>query len=215
MESLRSLFNVFLHLDKHLDSLVSQYGAWAYALIFIIIFCETGLIVMPFLPGDSLLFAAGAIAAASSQFNVNVVAVIIFVAAVIGDAVNYTVGGRVGASREKVAKLIKQEHLDRTAAFFEKYGGKAIVIARFVPIVRTVAPFLAGVGSMSYGKFFAWNVAGAALWVLLFVYGGFFFGNLPIVKDNFSLVILGIIVVSLIPAFIETVRARKASLRAL
>lgn len=212
MELLSQIIDIFLHLDKHLDSLVVTFGPWTYAILFLIVFCETGLVVTPFLPGDSLLFATGAVAAASPSFNVHIAATLVLVAAIVGDAVNYSVGAFVGNSRERISRLIKAEHLERTAKFFDKYGGKTIVIARFVPIVRTVAPFLAGVGTMQYPKFLMWNVLGAVLWVGLFTYAGYFFGNLEFVRKNFTLVILAIIVISLIPPVLETLKARRERL---
>jgi membrane-associated protein len=179
-----------------------------YAILFVIVFCETGLVVTPFLPGDSLLFAVGAIAAGeNAQLNVVVAMVILLVAAIPGDTVNYWVGNLAGHKVvAKFPRLIKQKHLDRTHEFFERYGGKTIIIARFVPIVRTLAPFVAGVGAMTYARFMVYNVVGAFLWVLLLVPAGYFFANIPVVKQNFSLVILGIIVVSILPAVFEFFR---------
>src|SRR5687768_13976876 len=180
VDFLRGIVDFILHIDVHLALLVSQYGTWTYAILFLIIFCETGLVVTPFLPGDSLLFAAGALAAAS-DLNVGLMFVLLTIAAILGDAVNYTIGKTVG---EKLfdgrIRYLRREHLDRTHAFYEKYGGKTIIIARFVPIVRTFAPFVAGMGSMSYGKFAAYNVGGAILWIGSLLSAGFLFGNLPI-----------------------------------
>lgn len=205
MEFITFLVDFILHIDVHLDELIQNYGSLTYLILFLIVFCETGLVVTPFLPGDSLLFAAGAFAGRGSLDFLSV-AVLIFVAAVLGDAVNYHIGAYLGIDRER--PLIKRAYLERTQAFYEKYGGKAIIFARFVPIVRTFAPFLAGVGAMKYRQFFLYNVAGALLWVTLFVGGGFIFGEIPAVKKNFTLVIFGIIIVSVLPAVIEVLRAR-------
>ena len=208
VDFLRGVLDFILHIDVHLSVLVSQYGTWTYAILFLIIFCETGLVVTPFLPGDSLLFATGTLAA-GAELNVYVLFALLTVAAVLGDAVNYWVGHRVG---EKLfdgrIPYLKQAHLDRTHAFYEKYGGKTIVIARFVPIVRTFAPFVAGAGSMSYGKFAMYNITGAVLWIGSMLFGGYLFGNIPVIKENFGLVVIGIIVVSIIPAVVEVFRAR-------
>lgn len=204
------LIDFIIHIDKHLDAIVLQYGVWAYTILFIIVFCETGLVVTPLLPGDSLLFAAGAIAARGS-LDVYILSLIIFIAAVLGDAVNYAIGNYIGPRvfSYQDSKIFKRQYLDRTQRFFEKYGGKAIVIARFVPIVRTFAPFLAGVGKMSYPKFALYNVAGAVLWVGLFVFAGFLFGEMPFVKNNFTAVIMAIIVISVAPVVFEALKARK------
>jgi membrane-associated protein len=203
--------DLFVHIDKHLTALVAQYGTTTYALLFLVVFCETGLVVTPFLPGDSLLFAAGAIAS-KGALDIHLLAALLFVAAVIGDAVNYAVGRAIGPQvfERKGSRIFKPEYLSRTQRFFEKYGSKTIVFARFVPIVRTFAPFLAGVGTMSYPKFAAYNIFGAFTWVGLFAYGGFFFGSQPWVEKNFKVVILAIIVLSILPAVIEVLRARRA-----
>lgn len=205
--------DLFLHLDETFASAVAAYGGWIYAILFLIIFCETGLVITPFLPGDSLLFAAGAFAAAGS-INVFVTAGLLFVAAVLGDAVNYKIGRRVGA-RAEVGKLfgitIKQEYIDKTKRYYEKYGAKTIVIARFIPIIRTFAPFVAGVGSMPYATFARFNVLGAILWVGLFITAGYLFGNIPVIKHNFEIVILAIIFVSILPAIIEYLREKRRS----
>lgn len=211
MDFLLQLADFFIHIDKHLGVIISSYGAWTYLLLFIVVFCETGLVVTPFLPGDSLLFAAGAFAA-RGYFEVYSLAFILLTAAVAGDAANYTIGKYIGPKvfEYQDSRIFKRQYLDRTQAFYEKYGGKAIVIARFVPIVRTFAPFLAGVGEMSYPRFAFYNVSGAILWVGLFVFGGYFFGELPFVENNFSLVIAVIIVISVLPAVFEAWRAKKA-----
>jgi membrane-associated protein len=210
MHYLLYLFDFILHIDVHLDAITQNYGTLTYLILFLIVFCETGLVVMPLLPGDSLLFAAGAIAA-RGNIDVNAVAAVIFVAAVLGDAVNYAVGAYVGPRvfQKKDSRIFKQAYIERTQAFFNKYGGKAIIFARFVPVVRTFAPFLAGVGTMSYAKFAAYNIAGALAWVGLFVYGGYMFGETPLVKKNFTLVIIAIIIVSVLPAVFNIWQARR------
>lgn len=210
MEFITWFIDFFVHIDKHLEELVRSYGVTTYVLLFLIVFCETGLVITPFLPGDSLLFAAGAIASKGS-LNVNLMALLLFIAAVIGDAVNYAVGRFIGPKvfERKNSRIFKQEYLSRTQRFFDKYGAKTIIFARFVPIVRTFAPFLAGVGTMSYPKFATYNVVGAAAWVGIFTYLGFFFGSTPIVEKNFKLVILAIIVLSILPAVIEVIKARR------
>jgi membrane-associated protein len=213
MEYLKKLLDIILHLNTHLDGLVAEYGAWVYAILFVIVFCETGLVVTPFLPGDSLLFAVGAIAAIpDSKLNLLLAMLVLLVAAILGDTVNYWVGNLAGHKLvARFPRLIKQKHIDRTHEFFERYGGKTIIIARFVPIVRTFAPFVAGVGAMTYRRFMAYNVAGALLWVLLITPAGYFFANIPVVKKNFSLVIIGIIVVSTLPAVFEFFREWRRS----
>jgi len=203
------LVDFILHLDVHLDELVANYGIWIYVILFLIIFCETGLVVMPLLPGDSLLFAAGAVAA-SGRLDVGLLCLLLIVAAILGNAVNYWVGRVAGVElQRRFPRLIRQQYLDKTHAYFERYGGKTVVIARFVPIVRTVAPFAAGVGQMSHLRYQAYNVAGSMLWVLLLVPAGYFFANVPIVKENFSAVVIGIIVLSVLPAVVEFVRERR------
>lgn len=212
MDWLREAFHHFTHLDQTLGDLVRQYGAWSYGILFVIVFAETGLVVTPFLPGDSLLFAAGALAGLGS-IRLDLAAGVLIVAAILGDTVNYWIGQYLGHRLLAWGRLIRKEHIDRTHAFFEKYGGKTIIIARFVPIVRTFAPFVAGVGEMTYSRFLAYNVIGALLWVFVCVGLGYLFGNLPLVKNNFSLVILAIIVISIMPAVIEFIRARRAAPR--
>lgn len=209
MEFLQQAVEVFLHLDRHLTEITSQYGTWTYAILFLIIFAETGLVVTPFLPGDSLLFAAGAIAALGG-LDVRVLVLLLVVAAILGDTVNYWIGARIGrrAFRGDI-RFIKQEYLLRTEHFYEKHGGKTIILARFVPIIRTFAPFVAGVGIMEYRRFLLFNVVGGVVWVTLFTLAGYFFGNLPVVKQNFSLVVLAIIVLSVLPIVIEVVKARR------
>ena len=209
MELLKDFVDLFLHLDRHLSELISTYGTWTYAILFLIVFCETGLVVTPFLPGDSLLFAAGTFAALGA-LDPWVLFVLLTIAAIIGDTVNYWIGKRIGpAAFSGRFKLLNQGHLRKTEAFYEKHGGKTIIMARFVPIIRTFAPFVAGVGTMEYRRFLVFNVVGAVLWVGLFVFGGYLFGNIPAVRENFTLVILGIIVISVLPIVIEWVRNRR------
>lgn len=209
MTWIKDFIQYILHLDDVLPVLAAQYGVWIYAILFLVIFCETGLVVTPFLPGDSLLFAAGAVAAAApDSMNVHYLVIILIIAGILGDGVNYHLGAALGHKVRNGNRFIKKEHLDRTHAFYEKYGAKTIIFARFVPIVRTFAPFVAGVGEMSYRKFFTYNVIGAVVWVVSLTYLGYALGNVPIVKKNFELVILAIIVISLLPAVIEVIRAR-------
>lgn len=208
---LRQFIDLFLHLDRHLTELVAQYGTWTYAILFLIVFAETGFVLTPFLPGDSLLFAAGAIAALG-PLDPWFLGLLLIAAAIIGDTVNYLVGKWVGPKAfSGDVKWLRKDYMDRTHAFFERHGGKTIILARFVPIVRTFAPFVAGVGTMTYRRFLAYNVIGAVLWVTLFVGAGYFFGNLPQVKKNFSLVILGIIVLSVLPIALEMFKGWRAS----
>jgi membrane-associated protein len=207
MEQLKFLVDLFLHLDEHLANIITQYGTWTYAILFIIIFMETGFVVTPFLPGDSLLFAAGTLAPLSG-LNIWLIIVLLMIAAIAGDTVNYWIGHYLGERAYNI-KWIKKEYLDRTHAFFQKHGGKTIFLARFVPIVRTFAPFVAGMGKMSYSYFFSYNVFGGIVWVLLFTLLGYFFGNLEFVKKNFELVIIAIIVISVVPAVWEALKARR------
>lgn len=201
MDFLKSAIDLFLHLDEYLQTIITNYGAWTYGILFVVIFVETGLVIMPFLPGDSLLFAAGTFAALGS-FNVWGLIGLLAVAAVLGDAVNYSIGHYLG-ERAYSIKWIKKEYLDKTHAFFEKHGGKAIFLARFVPIVRTFAPFVAGIGKMSYAYFATYNVVGGITWVVIFTLLGYFFGNIPFVKKNFELVIIVIILISVLPMVFE------------
>ncbi len=207
MELINSLIEFVLHLDRHLFDLVGAYGSWVYGILFVVIFAETGFVVTPFLPGDSLLFAAGAIAA-TEALNPHIISLILIIAAILGDTVNYAIGFYIGPKvfSKPRSLLFNPEHLERTHRFYEKYGGKTIIIARFIPIIRTFAPFVAGIGKMSYLHFVFYNVFGGIFWVLVFVYAGFFFGNLPMVKRNFSLIIIAIIIISVIPVFIEFIR---------
>jgi len=213
VDLLLQLVDFVLHLDVHLDELVANYGTWIYAILFLIIFCETGLVVLPLLPGDSLLFAAGAVAA-SGRLDIVGLCILLVTAAILGNAVNYWVGRLAGHElQRRFPRLIKQQYLDRTRAYFERYGGKTVIIARFVPIVRTVAPFAAGVGQMTHLRYQLYNITGSVLWVLLLVPAGYFFANVPIVKENFSAVIIGIIIISVLPAVIEFVRERSRTVR--
>jgi membrane-associated protein len=209
VELLKDGLDLFLHLDRHLAEITRAYGGWTYAILFLIVFCETGLVVTPFLPGDSLLFAAGGIATLGG-LSPALLCVLLALAAILGDTVNYHVGRFIGP-RAFSGKLrfLKQEHLERTRAFYARHGAKTIVLARFVPIIRTFAPFVAGVGIMDYRRFLAYNVAGGVLWVVLFVYAGYLFGNIPAVQQNFTLVILAIIALSVLPIAIEIVRGQR------
>ncbi|OQP32477.1 MULTISPECIES: DedA family protein [Pantoea] len=212
MEFVHFLVDFILHIDVHLAELVAQYGIWIYAILFLILFCETGLVVTPFLPGDSLLFVAGALAALpGNDLNVHLMAALLVVAAVLGDAVNYTIGRLFGERlfSNPNSRLFRRSYLDKTHAFYDRHGGKTIILARFVPIVRTFAPFVAGMGHMSYRHFALFNVAGALAWVLLFSYAGYLFGDLPVVQENLKLLIVGIIVVSVLPGVIEVWRHRR------
>ncbi len=210
MEFFAQVVDFIVHIDVHLDQIIRSYGAWTYAILFAIVFCETGLVVTPLLPGDSLLFAVGTFAALGS-LRLDLTIVLLTIAAILGDTVNYWIGAKVGPRvfHGENVRFLNRKHLDRTHEFYEKYGGKTIIIARFVPIVRTFAPFVAGIGRMSYRRFLAYNVVGGVLWILLFVLGGYFFGNLPVVRRNFTLVIMAIIVLSILPAVVEFVRQRR------
>ncbi|MFZ5797698.1 MAG: DedA family protein [Desulfobulbaceae bacterium] len=212
MELLLTFIDIILHIDAHLGELIADVGVWIYLVLFVIVFCETGLVVTPFLPGDSLLFAAGAFAAAGA-LHVGWIIGLLVAAAIIGDAVNFYLGQAVGARILDFwgGRLVRREHLERTHRFYEKHGGKTIIIARFMPIIRTFAPFVAGIGDMAYRRFAMFNVSGALLWVFSMVGGGYFFGNLPLVKRHFSLVILAIIILSCMPAVIEWLRHRRAT----
>jgi membrane-associated protein len=213
MDVLLQVVDLFLHLDVHLNEWADKAGPWLYLILFLIVFCETGLVVTPFLPGDSLLFAVGALASVdTSPIELPYMAVLLIVAAVLGDAVNYAIGQRIGpvVFHSEGSRFLNKQHLTRTAQFYEKHGGKTIFLARFVPIIRTFAPFVAGIGRMRYTYFATYNVAGGITWVLLFLLGGYWFGQLPTVKQNFHIVILAIIVISVIPVVVEYVRARQA-----
>jgi membrane-associated protein len=209
MELVRDLVDVFLHLDLHLAEIIASYGSWTYAILFLIVFCETGLVVTPFLPGDSLLFAVGALAALGS-LNVVVLFALLTAAAIIGDSVNYWIGHSVGPRvfHRDDMRLLNREHLERTQLFYQRHGGKTIVIARFLPIIRTFAPFVAGIGSMAYPRFMLYNVLGALLWVTIGLAAGYVFGNIPAVRDHFTLVIVAIVAISLVPVVAESSRRR-------
>ncbi|MFH0862604.1 MAG: DedA family protein [Candidatus Altiarchaeota archaeon] len=210
MDILSWFVDFIIHLDRHLGQLIQEFGAWTYIILFLIIFCETGLVIMPFLPGDSLLFTAGAFAATGS-FNVFWLFIVLTVASIIGDTVNYWAGKYVGPNLKwEGRRLINKEYLERTERFYERHGGKTIILARFVPIIRTFAPFVAGIGSMRYPVFLTYNLVGGILWNAIFIFAGYFFGNMPVVRDNFTLVIFAIIFVSLIPPFMEFMNHRKA-----
>jgi membrane-associated protein len=208
MELIQLAIDFILHVDDHLQELINAYGSWTYAILFLIVFCETGLVITPFLPGDSLLFAAGALTVGTT-LNVHLLVILLITAAIIGDAVNYTIGRFFGEKlfANPESRIFRQDYLRRTEAFYEKYGGATIIIARFLPILRTFAPFVAGMGKMSYQRFAFFNVVGAVLWVVSFTYAGHFFGNLPVVKENFTLLIFGIIIVSVMPMVIAGARA--------
>ena len=211
---IKKLVDFIVHIDRHLAEIIADYGLWTYGVLFLIIFAETGLVVTPFLPGDSLLFAAGAFCARpETGLNVHLLAVLLFVAAVIGDTLNYWIGAKIGPAvfKRDDSMFLRKKHLERAHAFFEKYGGRAIILARFVPIVRTFVPFVAGVGRMTYSRFIVYNVVGGFVWIYFFIYAGYIFGNQPFVQKNFKLVILVIIILSVLPLVFEAWRALKES----
>lgn len=210
IDLVKQLIDFILHIDRHMAEIIAQYGLWTYALLFVIIFAETGLVVTPFLPGDSLLFAAGAFCAKpETGLNIHLMALLLWVAAVLGDTLNYWIGAKLGPAvfKRDDSIWLRKKHLERAHAFFEKYGGRAIILARFVSIVRTFVPFVAGVGQMSYRRFIAFNVIGGFAWIGFFTYAGFFFGSQPFVQKNFKLVILAIIFLSVVPIIVEFWRA--------
>jgi membrane-associated protein len=214
MELLQHAIDIILHLDSYLGWLVENYGAWVYLVLFLIVFCETGLVVTPFLPGDSMLFVAGAIAAAGGM-NVHLLVVLLIIAAILGDAVNYHIGRWTGPKVFRGdpwwgSRVFKQEYLEKTQGFYDRYGGKTIIIARFIPIVRTYAPFMAGIAKMPYSNFALYNITGAVLWVASLSYAGYLFGNIPWIRKNLTLVVLAIIFLSILPAIIEFIRARRS-----
>lgn len=222
MNTIKYLIDLFLHVDRNLASIIATFGAWSYVLLFGVIFMETGLVIMPFLPGDSLLFAAGALSASLGAFNIWALWGLMVVAAFLGDTANYWIGHTIGAKafdpnfefsffkfRVKVSKVLKPEYLHKAQAFYDKHGGKAIVLARFVPIVRTFAPFVAGVGKMHYGNFISYNAIGGLAWVTLFTMAGYFFGNIPFVKQNFHYVVVVIVLVSVVPIVFEWLKAKR------
>ncbi|HEY5549082.1 MAG TPA: DedA family protein [Coriobacteriia bacterium] len=214
MDLVKTLLDIVLHIDTFIDAQVALWGLWMYVVLFLVIFCETGLVVTPFLPGDSLLFAAAAVAARpGSTLNIWVLFVAMLAAAVLGDTANYWIGAKLGPHllRNPDSRILKKEYLDKTHAFFERYGGKAIVLGRFVPFVRTFAPFLAGVGEMHYGRFLEFNFTGGLAWVGIFIAGGYFFGRIPVVADNLTLVLVGVVFVTLIPIVAESIRTRRAT----
>lgn len=210
MELIKHFIDIIIHLDKYLVDLLTQYGVWTYAILFLIIFCETGLVVTPFLPGDSLLFAIGALSA-KGGLNIYTIFILLSIAAILGDTVNYWIGHMVGPKVfvKTNSRWLNRKHLERTHEFYEKYGGKTIIIARFVPIIRTFAPFVAGIGAMTYSKFLLYNVVGGLVWIGGFLGAGYLFGNIPVIKRNFTLVIFAIIVISILPGVIEYLRARR------
>jgi membrane-associated protein len=209
MELLLKGMDILLHLDKYLDLMIQTMGIWSYVIIFLIIFCETGLVVTPILPGDSLLFAIGTFAAIGS-FDIVMVLILLTIAAIAGDTVNYWIGNYLGPKvfHYEDSRFFKKRHLERTHQFYEKHGGKTIIIARFIPIIRTFAPFVAGIGSMTYRKFLSYNVVGGFFWIFSLTLAGYFFGNIPVVRENFSLVIVAIVVISVMPGVIEYLRQR-------
>ena len=204
------LIDFILHLDKYINILIQDFGVWTYLILFLIIFCETGLVVTPFLPGDSLLFAAGAFAARGS-LDLIWLFIVLSAAAVLGDTVNYWIGHFIGPKifQKENVRFLKKEYLDRTLQFYEKYGGETIIIARFIPIIRTFAPFVAGIGKMTYWKFISYNIIGGIGWVAIFVFGGYFFGNIPFVKNHFTIIIFAIIIISILPGVIEFIRMKR------
>lgn len=204
IEFIKQLIDIFIHLDRHLNDVIKTFGVWTYLVLFVVIFCETGLVVTPFFPGDSLLFAAGAIASLGS-LRVEWLFVVLSLAAIAGDTVNYQIGNFVGPKifNKQNSRFLKKEYLDRTHRFYERHGGKTIILARFIPIIRTFAPFVAGIGTMRYLRFLSFNVIGGVMWCAIFIFGGYYFGNIPLVKRNFTLVILAIIFISILPGIIE------------
>jgi membrane-associated protein len=213
MDIISTLIEYILHLDKHLAVIIQTYGVWTYLLLFLIIFMETGLVIFPFLPGDSLLFAAGTFAGLG-VLNIWVLFIILSLAAILGDTVNYWIGHYIGPRAfSGNVRFLKKEYLDRTHAFYERHGGKTIILARFIPIIRTFAPFVAGIGEMSYGHFISYNVIGGIAWVALFTFGGYFFGNLPFVQNNFAVVVVAIIIISVMPGVYEFIKERSRTAR--
>jgi membrane-associated protein len=212
MDLIYVLLDFLLHLDRHLAEMIQQHGAWTYLVLFLIIFCETGLVVTPLLPGDSLLFAVGTFCALGA-LDLGWILILLALAAILGDAVNYAIGYRLGPRvfRSERSRFLNRRHLERTHEFYERYGPITIVLARFIPIIRTFAPFVAGIGRMTYARFALYNVAGGVAWIAIFVLGGYAFGNIPVVKRNFTLVVLAIIVLSVLPGVIEYVRQRRQS----
>lgn len=210
MQIIKAFFEFVIHIDVHLSEIIQSYGLWTYLILFLIIFCETGLVVTPILPGDSLLFAAGTFAA-RGDFNVMWLSIVLSIAAILGDTVNYWIGNFIGPKifHKEHVRFLNKEYLDRTHEFYEKYGGKTIIIARFVPIIRTFAPFVAGIGSMTYWHFISYNIIGGVVWITAFIFAGYYFGNIPIVKSNFTMVIFAIIIISILPGVIEFIRQHR------
>ena len=207
MQVISFLIDFVLHMDRYLGQIVTDTGLWTYVILFVVIFIETGLVVTPFLPGDSILFAAGALIAAQGVLDIKILYILMVIAAVAGDTANYWIGHYIGPRVfHEESRFLKKEYLDRTHAFYEKHGGKTILLARFIPIIRTFAPFVAGVGEMTYGHFISYNVVGGIVWPALFLFGGYFFGNIPFIKDHFSLVVIAIVLISLIPAVVEVLK---------
>jgi len=210
MNVISFLIDFVLHMDHYLGQIVSDTGMWTYVILFVVIFIETGLVVTPFLPGDSILFAAGALIAAQHVLDIKVLYLLMVLAAVLGDTANYWIGHYIGPKVfHEESRFLKKEYLARTHEFYEKHGGKTILLARFIPIIRTFAPFVAGVGRMTYGHFISYNVVGGILWPALFLFGGYYFGNIPFIKEHFSLVVIAIVIISLIPAVVEALKSRK------
>lgn len=215
---LKDIMDIFLHVDKHLAEIIQNYGTWTYIILILIIFCETGLVITPFLPGDSLLFAAGSLAAITvtgdGGLNPHLLFIFLSAAAIVGDTVNYWLGHYFGPKVfTQKSRFFKKEYLERTHNFYEKHGGKTIILARFIPIIRTFAPFVAGIGAMNYGKFILYNVVGAIVWVGIFIYAGYYFGSIPFIQNNFSLVVLAIILISVVPIFIEYFKNRTRKIK--
>lgn len=210
MQVISFLIDFVLHMDRYLGQIVTDTGLWTYVILFVVIFIETGLVVTPFLPGDSILFAAGALIAAQGVLDIKVLYILMVIAAIAGDTANYWIGHYIGPRvfHEK-SRFLKKEYLDRTHAFYEKHGGKTILLARFIPIIRTFAPFVAGVGEMSYGHFLSYNAVGGIIWPALFLFGGYYFGNIPFIKEHFSLVVIAIVLISLVPAVVEVLKNKK------
>ncbi len=213
MELIQHVLELLVHLDGHLDTIIREFGAWTYVLLFLVIFCETGLVVTPFLPGDSLLFATGALAA-NGSLRLTALFLLLSAAAILGDLVNYRIGARLGARAEAGRlRFVKAQHLERTREFYARHGSKTIVLARFLPILRTCAPFVAGASRMDHGRFMLFNITGGLLWISIFLFGGYLFGNLPAVQENFGLVVLAVIALSAVPATVGFISARGAATR--
>jgi membrane-associated protein len=210
MQVISFLIDFVLHMDRYLGQIVTDTGLWTYVILFVVIFIETGLVVTPFLPGDSILFAAGALIAAQGVLDIKILYILMVIAAIAGDTANYWIGHYIGPRVfHEESRFLKKEYLDRTHAFYEKHGGKTILLARFIPIIRTFAPFVAGVGEMKYGHFLSYNAVGGIIWPAMFLFGGYYFGNIPFIKEHFSLVVIAIVLISLIPAVVEVLKNKK------